>query len=485
MADDDLAEALQLSEVVAYSSRSAGPRHKAVFYGAIRGSSSAEVRSRSPGRRSSNCAARPVTDLTNEGGSRTSNSAKVVTDLVFEDDMEQAARLSLESLRSDARKRQELADHAKALLMASAGSTSSDGKWDCKSCTLVNSPSSKVCKVCGQKAPSSGVSIFFPVSKQVPPGVRFGCELEMFLSKAGNFSRKDVAFNLTQAKVHCVDMGYSKLVTPHWKIVTDSSLKPSLGDLPFELVSPILSGEEGVEAAAMALRTLCCMGICTNETTGFHLHVDGAFFKSLAHLKNLVNNWLALESAIEACVPAPRRAMRNRFAWSNRAAFGQASAKQRFEKANSAKSIKHLRHICSNGRRLQKYLKLNLETMGKSSPTVEFRLAGGTDEPEFLEFYIRFVLLFCEKSESVVIPVTRVNANDTLSPREEVTLLLEMMLGACPATCQTYLERVAAFGGVEQNAWKCLTCQKTFEKSRQLLQHCHDSKRCRLRLRKR
>ncbi len=41
---------------------------------------------------------------------------------------------------------------------------------------------------------------------------------------------------------------------PHWKLVTDSSLN---GNDTFELVSPILEGEDGLEK----LERVCCAGL--------------------------------------------------------------------------------------------------------------------------------------------------------------------------------------------------------------------------------
>mmetsp|Transcript_11864 Transcript_11864/g.13749 ORF Transcript_11864/g.13749 Transcript_11864/m.13749 type:complete len:350 (+) Transcript_11864:521-1570(+) len=316
--------------------------------------------------------------------------------------------------------------------------------------------------------------------------VRFGCELELFLTNSNSnanglgtgadlgFSRKDIAFNLSQAGIIARDERYTKNVTDHWKIVTDSSLVPSAaGDLPFELVSPILCSEAGVAAARKAILTLSKMGIYTNKSAGLHLHIDGAYF-SLQEMKNLTNNWLMCESAIEACVPPQRRAERNRFAKSNRSAFGKSSSKQRFLRISEAQTFRHLRHICNPDN--SKYWKLNLCTLDNASPTVEFRLAGGSDEPRFLEFYIRFIIAFCTASKTKAIPYS-VNSNDTLTSRDEVNLLLEL-LSSYRKVCDMYLSKVAEMGGVEINAWRCFTCNKTFDRSRQLLQHRKDSQRC-------
>lgn len=61
----------------------------------------------------------------------------------------------------------------------------------------------------------------------------------------------------------------------HWKLVTDSSLQ---GNNTFELVSPILVGENGLKE----LETVCwVLDICNakvNDSCGFHVHMDAASF---------------------------------------------------------------------------------------------------------------------------------------------------------------------------------------------------------------
>ena len=78
---------------------------------------------------------------------------------------------------------------------------------------------------------------------------RFGVEIE-FLS---TITISQVLDSLRAAGIEVESMGYSHRTTPHWKVVHD-------GSCGYELVSPVLEGEAGIEEvrrAATALEAQC------------------------------------------------------------------------------------------------------------------------------------------------------------------------------------------------------------------------------------
>ena len=74
----------------------------------------------------------------------------------------------------------------------------------------------------------------------------FGAELECFLPYG--ISHREAAAKITAAGIECNAESYNHSARPTWKIVTDGSL----GDYSrgAEIVSPVLSGEEGLAALA-------------------------------------------------------------------------------------------------------------------------------------------------------------------------------------------------------------------------------------------
>ena len=68
---------------------------------------------------------------------------------------------------------------------------------------------------------------------------KFGVEIEAY-----NCTCQRLVRELTEAGIEVASERYNHDLRPHWKLVTDSSLN---GNDTFELVSPILEGEDGLE----------------------------------------------------------------------------------------------------------------------------------------------------------------------------------------------------------------------------------------------
>lgn len=99
----------------------------------------------------------------------------------------------------------------------------------------------------------------------------FGVEIEFHTPLFAN----DLATKLTEMGLKTVFAGYTKEVMCHWKIVTDSSVEAG-----YELVSPILSGQDGLDEVARALDALVALGATVSISTGLHVHVDAQDFRS-------------------------------------------------------------------------------------------------------------------------------------------------------------------------------------------------------------
>ena len=196
----------------------------------------------------------------------------------------------------------------------------------------------------------------------------FGVEIE-----ACNCTRERLARELTAAGINVQVEGYNHTDhTDHWKLVTDSSLS---GNNTFELVSPILHGEQGLEELEKVCWVLDLCNAKVNDTCGLHVHMDAAEF-DLTTWKNLILTYKRLEGVIDNFMPHSRR-------------------NNRYCKALTAiteNSIKHARNIGDLRAAFfhNRYHKVNLEAYARHR-TVEFRQHGGSTNFTKMSAWIHFL----------------------------------------------------------------------------------------------
>ena len=256
-----------------------------------------------------------------------------------------------------------------------------EGSWDCMICTVRNAPYKPKCECCARPPPPN-VLVF----REMPQQFRYGCEIEIILphGKYDGFTLDLLAKQLTKMGPPSVKfMGYSHETTKFWKIVTDRSLigNDEHRDLAFELVSPVLRGEDGLLSLRMIIENIRRLGIATNQTCSFHIHVDaepGSALGSLGALQRVAHCFLSMENAFDVLVSnLARRANRNRFCRSNRLAFGQRSNRQRCDEVLESKSLEDLVVLVNpNQDRYHKLNMTNLVQLARPS-TCEFRHHGG------------------------------------------------------------------------------------------------------------
>ena len=183
---------------------------------------------------------------------------------------------------------------------------------------------------------------------------RFGVEIEAY-----NCSRERLARELRDAGIQVSVEGYNHDARNHWKLVTDSSLE---GRDTFELVSPILVGEEGLKELETVCWVLDACDVKVNESCGFHVHMDASDF-SIETWKNLALSYKHIETLIDSFMPRSRRD--NRYCKSLNA-LPEA-------RIIRAATIHELQQVFGNNR----YYKVNLEAYSRHR-TVEFRQHSGT-----------------------------------------------------------------------------------------------------------
>lgn len=196
---------------------------------------------------------------------------------------------------------------------------------------------------------------------------RFGVEIEAY-----NCSRERLARELQDAGIQVSVEGYNHDSRNHWKLVTDSSLE---GRDTFELVSPILVGEEGLKELETVCWVLDACDVKVNESCGFHVHMDASDFNMDAW-KNLALSYKHIERIIDSFMPRSRRD--NRYCKSMRSLSEARIAR--------AATIRDLQQAFDNNR----YYKVNLEAYSRHR-TVEFRQHSGTINFAKMEKWIRFL----------------------------------------------------------------------------------------------
>lgn len=159
----------------------------------------------------------------------------------------------------------------------------------------------------------------------------------------------------------------------NWKLTTDGSIR---GGHTFELVSPILCGEQGLEVLERVCWVLDAYNVKINSSCGIHVHFNASDF-NLITWQNLILSYKHAETEIDKFMPASRRGNSNTYCRSLRG-FSD-------EDIRSAESIESLQRLFGS-----RYMKVNLEAYSRHR-TVEFRQHSGTINFTKIENWIRFL----------------------------------------------------------------------------------------------
>jgi hypothetical protein len=134
---------------------------------------------------------------------------------------------------------------------------------------------------------------------------RFGVEIGFLAT----ITQEQAVASLRAAGIEVEFMGYTHRTTPQWKVVTD-------GSCGYELVSPVLEGEAGLEEVRRAAAALEAAGARVDKRCGFHVHFD-ARGMGLKAIRNLFKMWLKFEDVLDTFQPPSRRGDSNTYCQSN------------------------------------------------------------------------------------------------------------------------------------------------------------------------
>lgn len=185
-----------------------------------------------------------------------------------------------------------------------------------------------------------------------------------------------------------------------WMICHDGSIQTNpdwAHSSPWELVSPILSGKEGLEEAHRVLTTVTdTSAIQINNSMGMHVHIGVDTSITLEELKSICQNFLLYEDVMDSFLGRT----------DNKYCHGHA----KFITSKEILSCHTKQDLYAIMNPEGRYHKLNLQNLKTGRrPTIEFRQHSANRDATKAEAWIRFCMALVHHSLSTITVVKRQN----------------------------------------------------------------------------
>lgn len=261
--------------------------------------------------------------------------------------------------------------------------------------------------------------------------MKFGIELECY-----NATQAAVVTALRDAGIRAEVSSYSGRNYSVWQIKLDGSIQGNNG---FEVVSPALEGEAGIQEVAKVCEILASIDAKVNKSCGFHIHHDATGW-GVAEFRYLAKRFVKFEAAMDRIMPKSRRGNDNRYIksmYGNQSSQSATIQKQLFKAIDACRSVNQISMLFNNDR----YMKLNFQSFFRQG-TIEFRQHSGTIRSVTIENWIRFTagLMADAKNHVAVKPF-----NEDVSPADALDLMLSGMKrrSAIPAYVSSFYKNRA------------------------------------------
>lgn len=243
---------------------------------------------------------------------------------------------------------------------------------------------------------------------------RFGVELELIFPRGVTRERVTAAL---------ADAGLTG-----WRAKYDGSLTGGNG---LEVVSPILTGENGEAQIRTATRVLRGLGATPNRSCGMHVHHEARDLTADG-FKALARGWKVNQPLIDGLVSPSRRNGANHYC--------QPLTDGDVQRIESCSTVEQ---ITREGQRISRYKTLNFAALGRYH-TVEVRQHQGTCDPEKIISWVKF-------GQGIVAAAA---TTDTSAATQQTHGRVRDLLGAFGShlneTARTFLlGRAVEFGSVE------------------------------------
>lgn len=185
-----------------------------------------------------------------------------------------------------------------------------------------------------------------------------------------------------------------------WKAIHDGSLISNNGR-SCEVVSPILSGTEGLEELKKVAKLLAAAGATVNKTCGMHVHMD-AHDLTGDQIRNIVVRYARHEAVIDSFMPKSRRANNNSYCSSVDALLNNTigssydvASRNNNRKRFYSQNVNEFLYPFINYS--DRRYKINLTAYSRYK-TIEFRQHSGSVNASKMEHWVKFLVQFVEQS---------------------------------------------------------------------------------------
>jgi len=168
---------------------------------------------------------------------------------------------------------------------------------------------------------------------------------------------------------------------PSWSLTTDGSVSGT----GLEVVSPILSGSDGLQQTKAVLDALVAAGAKVDRSCGIHVHV-GANDLGFEGLQNTLAWFVRAEPVIDRVMAPSRRDGGAHYVQPMKALDYTNGSKGVFDRINAANNVSELRSIWRT-----RYVKVNFQSYAIHG-TIEFRQHGGSLDAEKVCNWVKFLV---------------------------------------------------------------------------------------------
>lgn len=204
----------------------------------------------------------------------------------------------------------------------------------------------------------------------------YGVEIEILET---GITRSQIAEALRSAGIEAQDEDYNHTTRSYWKVITD-------GSCGFEVVSPILSGNDGFDQIRRVSEALVSINAQVDKRCGLHVHF-GANDLTKLEIAAVLSAYARYEKFFDAIQPPSRR--------NNQYCNGFAGMLGKETTTLKKNPFRFYGSEMYYGR----YMKLNLESYVRHG-TIEFRQGAGTIESKKIINWIVLLLGFVEEYRS-------------------------------------------------------------------------------------
>lgn len=208
----------------------------------------------------------------------------------------------------------------------------------------------------------------------------FGIEIEGY-----NCDRDELARRLTERGITTNHENYNHTTRRAWKVIYDGSLS---GNQSFEVVSPVLKGQNGLDQLQTVCEVLQEMNAKVNKTCGLHIHIGVSDYE-IEDWKRLFKNYIKMEKTVDAFMPNSRRKSNNQYTKS----LVKPNYKRIIDEASNLDGLERSLLRCD------RYHKINTRCFWRQK-TVEFRQHSGTIDFAKISNWTKFVMRLTEYSKT-------------------------------------------------------------------------------------